>query len=63
MRKAPSLKGKYFRLKGSDIKELMKHNLYRIRMAQTMCVVALYGPNCNGAKPVCMGSGSWNMGF
>ena len=22
---------------------------------QTMCVVALYGPNCNSAQPVCMG--------
>ena len=24
-----------------------------------MCVIALYGPNCNTAQPVCMGSGSW----
>ena len=28
-----------------------------------MCVMALYGPDCNAAQPVCMGSGNWNTGF
>ena len=25
-----------------------------------MCVVTVYGPNCNAAQLVCMGSESWN---
>ncbi|KAJ1057318.1 hypothetical protein K5549_022092, partial [Capra hircus] len=29
------------------------------RDSHRMCVVALYGPNCHAAQPVCMGSGSW----
>uniref|UniRef100_A0A8B9X2S3 Uncharacterized protein n=1 Tax=Bos mutus grunniens TaxID=30521 RepID=A0A8B9X2S3_BOSMU len=37
----------------------MKYYLYRSKATQIMCVVALYGPNCNAAQPVCMGSGSW----
>ena len=41
----------------------MKYNLDRARVTQTMCVMTLYGPNCNAAQPVCIGSGSWNMGF
>uniref|UniRef100_A0ABI0NJ95 Secreted protein n=3 Tax=Bos TaxID=9903 RepID=A0ABI0NJ95_BOVIN len=39
----------------------MKYYLYRAKVTQIMCVVALYGPNCNAAQPVCMGSGSWTQ--
>ena len=41
----------------------MKYKLYRVTATQTMCVVVLYGPNCNAAQPMCMESGSWMMGF
>ena len=41
----------------------MKYKLYRVTATQTMCVVVLCGPNCNATQTVCMGPGSWNVGF